>query len=170
MESKNETGTSARKFETFSKANVGDLRVEIDAALKAVREKIGLSLKLGNCSFSTNFAKFSLEVSALRTDGNAIDAIARSFQQWAGVPVAYVHRDSVSIGVRFAASDLFREFPFCGGRYKVVGLVPRSKKHPVVLEDLASGKRYKYGADAVARALDAEDGIAPEASKRIPKA
>lgn len=48
-----------------------DIRTDIDAALKAVGEKYGVTLTTGKCTYADEHAKFQVNLATIGGDGNA---------------------------------------------------------------------------------------------------
>ena len=122
----------------FTRANLKDLRKDIDNALKSVAEKHGLSLMLGNVRFTED--SFTGKLEARITDRVGEPTMAADFRSMApsfGIPSSYLHR-IVTIN---------------GKRYKIVGLKPRNRKYPIICENTANGKRFKFSAFAIREVL-----------------
>ena len=63
----------------FDKQNIKALRVDIDAALKAVGTKYGIVLQAGRCKFMPKSAAFNLEASTISGYSLSIVAIEVAF-------------------------------------------------------------------------------------------
>lgn len=116
----------------FNRDEVRLIREQIQAALNELGEQLDLDLKLGSARF-LNTINFKLEVSKIDEDGTVKTKAVTDFAQ------AY------KFGLDPA--DLYKEFRMNGKMYKVVGLVPRRHKYPVVCE--CDGRKYKISADMV---------------------
>jgi len=106
------------------------LRAEINTEIEKVGQKYGISLRVGNASFTPETFTFKLE-GGLIVNGIAIDRDRQAFKA-----------NALYLGL--APNDLGREFNFQGNVYKIVGLKPSSKKYPVVGLNIATGKKFKF--------------------------
>lgn len=77
------TTNSNLNMKTIDKSALKDLRVEIDAALKVIADRHGISLTAGNASYTTNTATFKLHLSLITADGLVISPEAERFLQYA---------------------------------------------------------------------------------------
>jgi hypothetical protein len=109
------------------------LRADIDAALKAVAAKHGVTLTTGRCSYADTHATFKLEVATTSGDGsgNTMTKQAADFLTYAPLR-------------NWDASLLFKEIPFQGGTATVIGAYPR-RKMPIVVRSSKDGKNYVTG-------------------------
>ena len=107
------------------------LRVEIDAALKEVLEKHGLSGSIGNIKFDDSSFRTTLTVNA----GDVSDAAEAEFK-----------KHCKFFGLE--ASDFGREFTSNGRKFTVCGIKPRALKYPILAVD-ARGSKYKFHASAI---------------------
>ncbi|HSG20356.1 MAG TPA: hypothetical protein VLA31_06265 [Burkholderiaceae bacterium] len=117
------------------------LRSPIEEALRVVGAQYGVDLKVGKGKYGHTNGTFTLEIGLPQGDGNVMDADAAAFR-------------SGAIYFTLKAEWLFQTVTLNGMAYKIVGLKPRSQKYPVPLQNLRDGKRYKFGADAVRRAME----------------
>ena len=112
------------KITRFDKPNLRVLRDEIDAALKPVADKYGISLKAGNASFDAQTVRFKLQGAVISDDGVIKDeyrvALERYYPQYVDVEVTLSR----------------------AGKAKVVGYNSRGRKYPFIAET-PRGERYK---------------------------
>jgi hypothetical protein len=128
------------KITAFDRKNLQALRTDIDAALKAVGDKHGISLKLGRGTFSAETATFKLELGTVSDTGVVVTKEAQDFKTYA-----------LMFGLK--PEHLGQSFKdFDGHSYKVVGLKVRSPKFPVLVER-ADGARFKFPEKRVANFL-----------------
>ena len=69
----------AKAIQQFNKANLQDLRVEMDNALKSLEKKFGITIKAGNASFSGNECTFKVKLNTTGTDGTVITKEAKNW-------------------------------------------------------------------------------------------
>lgn len=116
----------------FNRDNLKTMRAEIDAALKAVGEKHGLNLQIGNIKFSANEFHTKLEVRTKTTStGEAFDPYAAAWKRYCagyGLPAD-------GVGKTFTS--------FSGKKYTVRGINTKAAKYPVVVRG-EDGKSYKF--------------------------
>lgn len=131
------------KITTLDRTALKNLRDPIEAELKALGERLGLSLTLGNGSFGDGAeASFKL---ILKVDDPAVkEAAAR--KEW--------DRNCRYIGIDYAKpdetglrpEDFGTEFPYGGGTYRTTGIALKgrgSQKFPILAEIVTAGPRAK---------------------------
>lgn len=123
------------KINTFTKPTLRSLRIEMDAALKAVMDKHGISHKIGNMSFNGGEFTTSLTVSA----GSQDEVIKNTFDLYCS-----------DYGLK--PSDLNREFTSNGKTFTITGIKPNRRKYPISGVG-AQGGKYKFSAEQVVRGL-----------------
>jgi hypothetical protein len=122
----------------FDKETVRTLRTELDLALKAVSEKHGIAIQVGNATFSENIITFKVDASLLK-NGEAVTKEAEAFVLYASM-------------LTLKASDLGREFKVGTKTYKLKGYSPKKSKFPMVCSD-QSGKLFGLPEAVVVKAL-----------------
>lgn len=122
------------KIKEFDRQNLKPLRQDIDKALKAVAEKYGLSLMLGNIRFNESSATCKLEARVTEKTGEP--TMAADFRALAP-----------TYGLE--SSLLYQTVLMDGKFYKIVGLKPRNRKYPIIATRVDTGKRYKFPASVV---------------------
>ncbi len=115
----------------FDKSNLKVVRGLINAVLTDALAEHGLSVNIGNISYSDNDFHCKLNVSC----GSNEDAAKREFE-----------KNAFSVGLK--PDDYGRDFSFNGKMFKLIGIKPRSTKYPLVGID-GAGKRYKFPEHAV---------------------
>jgi hypothetical protein len=118
------------------------LRKDIDAALKAVGEKHGLSLSAGNAKFLPETATFKLEV---RTIGSNGTAVTREMTDLRHPSVLAMHN--------LTAAHLTQEFTSGGKRFVLSGYRMKASKNPFLAKCLTDGKNYIFSEDGIHRCL-----------------
>ena len=120
---------------SFGRAEVRSLHAEIQKALEPIAAKHGLRLERKHCTYAPDEmpVSFKLLVTKLDADGNVMSTEAKDFVKYAK-----------SYG--FEPSDLGREFKIGRDTYRLYGLKPRSRKYPILAENVRTGKIYKFTA------------------------
>tara|TARA_B110000483_G_scaffold188920_1_gene224036 strand:+ start:276 stop:701 length:426 start_codon:yes stop_codon:yes gene_type:complete len=108
-----------------------NIRSELDAELTSVGKKLGVSLRMGKCTYANGSATFKLEVELLSESGRPVSREERYLnenhelldipKEWIGAKL----RDS---------SD--------GKLYYLRGYKVRSPKRPFIIEEVGTGTRY----------------------------
>ena len=111
-----------------------EARSKIDAALQAVGKELGIVIKCGRATFTSTNATMKLEFSAIGDSGEVISREAEEFKRCARL-------------FGLDPSMLNQTFHINGKDYKVVGMSPRSRRYPVIVEHF--GKKYKMTASAI---------------------
>lgn len=129
------------KITTLDRTALQNLRAPIEAELKALGERLGLTLTLGNGSFGDGAeASFKL---ILKVDDPATKAAAAK-AEW--------DRHCGYIGIDYAKpqesglrpEDLGTEFPYGGATYRTTGIAVKgrnSQKFPILAEIVTAGPR-----------------------------
>lgn len=109
------------------------LSAEIDAALKAVAEKHGLTVVVGGGSFDqTSYRP--------RVDFKLLDSAPIEWNRYAGI-------------FQLPLDAIGKRITLQGGEYVIAGLKPNASRMPVIVTRVATGKSYKFTAQAVREAL-----------------
>lgn len=126
-------------IKSFDKATFKVLRPEIDKALAAVGEKYGISLKMGNVSYSSFEFRTKVEAKIIGAEVAKPAFISNPFDysEMLGYP---------AIGT---------EFKMQGKNFKVVSHEPQRPKYPIVAEDMRTGKKYKFTLETIKASLTA---------------
>ncbi len=125
----------------FTKQNLRELRDGLDAALKQLGEKFGVSLKLGTGRFSPTNCTFKLEAAVIAEDGQVVTKESQDFTRLAKV-------------YGLSPEDLGRTFKTGGKSFTIVGLNSKRPKYPINAKS-ADGKTYKFSSTGVILALQA---------------
>lgn len=115
----------------FDKTNLTSLRSDINAALKAVGDKYGISIQAGNATFTASVATFKLAcmvgdttISEMKKDKSALDLTICQ-------PMYF---PDLKLDARYAmGNDVF----------KIVGYNTRGRTQPMKIVSLKSGKEFK---------------------------
>lgn len=107
-----------------------EFRNDFEVQMKGLQAKYGVKVSLGNMSYSNT--QFTSKVTVTDTaGGNADDAEGK----------ASLKKD----GWRFdlTEKDYNKKFSYNGKNWKLKGIKPRSRKYPIVAENVADGRSYK---------------------------
>ena len=123
------------KITKFDKANLAQLRREIDAALKVVAERNGIDLSIGSISFSG--AEFSTKLKAAVKDTAAKDRAHALGLKMVGLP----------------ADAFSRIFKDAKGRVYQLTEINARGKFDVRAVEVATGAHYKMTSDYVKKCM-----------------
>lgn len=131
------------KITTLDRTALKNLREPIEAELKALGERLGLSLTLGNGSFGDG-AEASFKLILKVDDPATKEAAARAAwdRNCRYVGIDYAKPDET--GLR--PEDFGTEFPYGGGTYRTTGIALKgrgSQKFPILAEIVKAGPRAK---------------------------
>lgn len=132
------------KLTKFDGAACRVLRETIAEALSSIdfENRHGVDVAVGSMSYSKTNINVKLEVSLLDASGKA------QTQE----RIDFVNRADWFKGLE--ATDLDREFKdYNGTSYKIVGLKPKSRKYPILVENIDNGVIFKFPAERVVDAL-----------------
>jgi hypothetical protein len=127
----------------FDRPILRALRSDIEAALKAVAAKHGISLNAGGLSFEPQRFSMKLEGAVIGADGNDASSEAASFTRFAAA-------------FGFAPGDLGKRIMLGGKLFTIIGLRPNAPKRPVLLEDANGRRNIVASANSVLLALKAQ--------------
>lgn len=130
---------------TITKDLLKALRIDADAALAAVGAKHGVSLRLGNGTFTALNATFKLEVATLGEGGEVIDK-----------SVAYLRQNLTLLGLK--EEHLNQVFTLGKQSFTLRGYKNTATLKPFVIRDLDTGKDYVATVGQITRALGLPDG------------
>jgi hypothetical protein len=119
-----------------------DIRLELDAELSAVGEKLGLSLRMGRCSYTSNSATFKLEVELLSATGRPISKEER-----------YLNENHEFLGIPKEWLGAKLKDPKDGKLYHLRGYKARSPKRPFIIETVDGFDTYVTTESGIKRFL-----------------
>ena len=117
----------------MDRTKVQRLRTALNAIdLSEIENRFGVKFKIGNASYDSRAgnATFKLEVA------NIVGGIVKTKE------VSAFELNAKFYGLE--PTDLGCKFSFNGELYKIVGLKPRSRKYPILGENIVTGKSYKF--------------------------
>lgn len=109
------------------------ISADLEAALRPVASKYGLELEVRGGTYDGTSYRPKI---AFKTS----DADASEFAMYADV-------------YGLEASDFGATFPSQGRTFKITGVAPRSPKRPILCEELATGRTFKFTDSYVRSAL-----------------
>jgi len=112
---------------SFSKANLNELRSDINAALEAVGQKHGISLNLGNARFDSTSVAWKLNLATIGANGMAKTpertALERLYPQYVDKKVTVNGKPGRISGTVIGYKTRGRKYPFlvktAQGTYKM---------------------------------------------------
>lgn len=125
----------SNKINSLDRTAVRRINSDIEAALKAVADRYGVQIKLGNSRFSNTNCTTKIDISTVNEGGTAMTKEATDFNRFAS-----------SFGITKKLGDTF---DFRHDSYEITGLKPRSSKYPVLAKNLSSGKTFKFPASVI---------------------
>lgn len=122
-------------IKSFDKINLNAIRVEIDKALTTVGTKLGIALKIGTISYSSEAFHTKLEAFVVTKDASgkspAQVKMLQELKKYGGM-----------FGVD--ESHLGKTFTSNGETFKFAGVKPSRPKYPVVGTSVRTGKSFKF--------------------------
>jgi hypothetical protein len=119
------------KITSFDRATTKALRSSLDNALKGLENQFGISIHVGNATFTPDNVTFKVNVATVGESGEVMTKEASAFQQLAKF-------------YGLEPEHLFKTFSAAGEQYKIVGLKTKSPKFPILAKRLKDGKTYKF--------------------------
>jgi hypothetical protein len=131
-------------IKAFDKQNLKALRADIDAAFAAIRQKHGVSISIGNISYSPEKATSRVTIVAVGDPNLANDPRAAAAVKMQSDFKLY----AMSYGLKPEQYGAVVKH----GRdsYKLVGFSPRSTRFPILASRLSDGKVFKLPESAIA--------------------
>lgn len=114
----------------FGRAEVKAVRADMQKALDVVAQKYGISITVGNASFTDTYVNFKVQAATKLTDGVLATPEAANFRAWAKM-------------YGYDPELLGKEVRFMGHTYTITGLNRRRKAYPISVTR-ADGKQYKW--------------------------
>jgi hypothetical protein len=116
------------------------IAAKVEAAVRGIAEEHGVQITYKGGNYTESSAVLKLEVAEIR-GGEAVTREAEDFR-----------RNARLLGLQ--PEDLGREFKDWGGdTYKIVGAKVHSRKYPVLVKNLRTGKTFKFPEGRVQAAL-----------------
>jgi len=121
-------------------ANLKEFREEFKKAVEKLAKKYKVEISLGNISYDNLEFHGKMSVKNLEQGGKKIDADKENFSKYA---VLYGLKPAL-FGYSITAQ---------GKNFKIVGINPRKRKFPIVLEDTKTGKRVCATQEIVVKSI-----------------
>jgi len=118
-----------KKVKQFDKANLKMLRVEMNKELQSVAKKYGITIDVGNASFSSNEVTFKVNANTVESDGTVITKESQSWDRHKG----FYNLSHLNVGDTITIQ---------GSPYTLSGFNTRARKAPVNFKNSA-GAGYK---------------------------
>jgi hypothetical protein len=131
-------------IKAFDPQNLKNVRADIDSALLAIKQKYGITIQLGNISYSPDKATSRLTMIAVG------DAAAATDPRQAALAKAQAEFKRAASSFGLKPEQFGATFTFGRDTYKLAGLKPRSPKRPVLGTSLRDGKTYVFPESAIA--------------------
>ena len=117
-----------------------DIRSELDSELASIGERLGLSLRMGGGSFSSDSATFKLEVELLSETGRPISKEER-----------YLNENHELLGIPKDWLGAKLKDPMTGNLYYLRGYKPRAPKRPFIIETVDGFNQFITTEQAIKR-------------------
>jgi hypothetical protein len=114
----------------FDRDFVKVIRDKINSNLQSLAEELGVSIDVGNASFTENNIRFKLEVAKV-SNGTAITPEVEQWKKYAKM-----------FGLDPAAFG--KTFTYGGNQFRIAGLATRRGKFPVLADRVPDGKKFKF--------------------------
>lgn len=114
------------------------IRDDMNAALRAVAEKHGLAINVGDCSFTEATATFKVLVAMGGENGESAQAL-KAQADWRTYASAF----------GLDAAWLGRTFTNGGNTFRIDGLLPNKRAKPILVTRTDNGKQYVFRVEDV---------------------
>ena len=118
----------------------------IETALAEIAEKFEIQIKLGSGTYDPKFAKFPLELSAISETGEIFTEEAQAYKSNVGQKGGALES--------FDPDWLFKKFEYAKETYKLMGFNTRAPKNNMLIQDVATGKRYTLRSTSALKAFE----------------
>lgn len=127
----------------IDKKEVIIIRGEVNKAMKEIAERHSLKYDGGSGSWTSDSFKLNVTFNSIFKDGQIRSEEVVGFER-------YCWRYNLK------PSDLGREFVRNGIMYRIVGLLRRNPKFPIIVVEVETGKRFKYKSNEILSWLSEE--------------
>ncbi len=127
------------KITSFDRPTLKALRGVLEAALKPVEAQYGISVDVGNASFTPENVTFKVNLAVVGGTGEVMTKEATAFKQLA----SFYGLDPNFLFKKFTNSNAPND------EYKVLGLKTGRGKYPIVAERVRDGKQFKFQESAL---------------------
>ena len=115
------------KISKFDKTTVTQMHTELNKAFEAIADKYNVNINIGTIRYDENEMRGKLTINVIESDG-AKKAAVKAFEH-----SNMLGEFSFGLGTTFKRAHSI---------YKVVDYRPKAHKNKIVIEDVASKKRY----------------------------
>ena len=121
------------------------LRVDMNEAIKAKLEEYGLEGEFLNGSFDDELVTFKVDIKI----AGAMDKQEKQLSNSLSWYVKYIAEE---LGVD-KEEILNKEYRMGVTRYKLIGYNSKAKAYPIIMQDIKTGKKYKFAENMIRRAF-----------------
>jgi hypothetical protein len=121
----------ATKIKSFSKSNLSEVRRAIDEALVKVEKEYGISLKIGNISFTNE--QFTTKLVSKITDPTVVLSVNSGLFEMYGLPANLAGQIVIH----------------AGKQYQITGVDRGKRKFPITSTELSTGRTTSMTVDLV---------------------
>ena len=118
------------EIKTLDRQNIRLINSEINNAVQEVAKKYGVEIKTGSSSYTSNSATTKVVISTVGDDGVVMTREVEDF-----------NNNKELFGITKNIGDTFSHR---GVEFKIAGLMPRSRKFPVLGKRVSDGKEFKF--------------------------
>ena len=115
----------------ITRANIGQIRADIEAAMKAIYAKHGIDVVVGNIRYNDSSFRCKLEGNVRGANGTVATPKAAALGKIA----------KITLGSAFDETKTYHSPSL--GRVKVTGYNEKAFKYPFVVKQLSTGKQFK---------------------------
>lgn len=119
----------------MTKQKVEQIRKDMNAALKEVSEKHGVSFDIGSIRYDSSSFRTTVKAYLVK-DGDATDSDDARRAKFEATAKRYGHRYGVK------PEDYGKKITHGGQNFILRGIKPRATKRPIVAEKISNGKMY----------------------------
>lgn len=126
-----------KQIKRIDKTACHTLRAELDKLLEPFGKQFGISIRTGSGSYTDKTFTLKVEMATVDVDGNVQTKEAESFKL-----------NAFMYGLKPEhLNQTFKSWQ--GETFEIIGLTPRSHKHPILAKNVDDGKTYKFSAEHV---------------------
>jgi hypothetical protein len=134
------------KIAHFNSNNINSIRAAIDAKLQEVSQEYGIALTIGGMRYNASEITTRLTVKAIGSDTKDGESI-----QEASDRVEFA-RYAQSFGLK---PEFFGQIATVNGKdFRIVGIKPRSRKFPILGQEVGGDKVFKLTASSIKSQLE----------------
>ena len=123
-------------IKSLDRGAVRTINADIESALQAVATKYGITISLGNATFSKSNCDLKIKYAVQGDSGMAITREVEDYNRLAKA----MFNTTKQVG---------DQIEFNGDTFEIVGLKPRSHRYPLLAKSMRDGKTYKLPSIAI---------------------